>query len=75
MPNVKIGKNVIIGAGALASKDLESNGVYVGIPARKISSFNEYMARYRASGGKENYPYVAFTRKSQQKKFRMHGFF
>src|SRR5690625_67373 len=29
MPNVRIGANVIIGAGTLVSKDLEANGVYV----------------------------------------------
>lgn len=46
MPNVKIGENVIIGAGALVSKDLETNGIYVGIPARKICSFDDYVERH-----------------------------
>ena len=41
MPNVRIGKNVIVGAGALVSKDLESSGVYVGVPAKKICSFED----------------------------------
>lgn len=45
MPNVRIGKNVIVGAGALVSKDLEPNGVYVGTPARKICSFDDYVER------------------------------
>lgn len=35
MPNVKIGESVIIGAGVLVSKDLESNGVYVGFQQEK----------------------------------------
>lgn len=42
MPNVIIGDNVIIGAGALVTKDLPSDGVYVGCPAKKIKSFFEW---------------------------------
>lgn len=53
MPNVKIGESVIVGAGALVSKDLEANGVYVGIPAKKICSFDDYVNRHReiSAGG------------------------
>lgn len=46
MPNVRIGENVIVGAGALVSKDLEANSVYVGIPAKKICSFENYVNRH-----------------------------
>lgn len=63
MPNVRIGKNVIVGAGALVSKDLESSGVYVGVPAKKICSFEDYVERH-AEKSDENlrggsYPYVS----------------
>lgn len=59
MPNVRIGKNVIVGAGALVSKDLESNGVYVGIPAKKICSFNDYVNRHKElTEGGYAFPYV-----------------
>lgn len=61
MPNVKIRENVIIGAGALVSKDLEPNGIYVGIPARKICSFDDYVERHSenmAGGGGYSFPYV-----------------
>jgi serine O-acetyltransferase len=34
--NIKIGDNVIIGAGSVVTKDLPGNGVYVGNPARLI---------------------------------------
>lgn len=40
--NVKIGDNVIVGAQSLVNKDLPSNGVYAGIPARYICSIEEY---------------------------------
>ncbi|MNQ33455.1 putative acetyltransferase EpsM [compost metagenome] len=36
LPKVKIGKNVIVGAGTLVSKDLPDNCVAVGIPAKII---------------------------------------
>lgn len=34
--DIKIGNNVIIGAGSVVTKDLLGNGVYVGNPARLI---------------------------------------
>lgn len=36
IPGVRIGRNSIIGAGAVVLKDLDENGVYAGIPAKKI---------------------------------------
>lgn len=42
---VRIGENCIIGANSLINKDLEPNGVYVGIPARKICSFDDYIKK------------------------------
>ena len=48
MPNVRIGKNVIIGAGSLVSKDCEDNSIYAGIPARKIGTFEDFVAKRQA---------------------------
>ena len=45
MPNVRIGENVVVGAGAVVAKDLESNGVYVGVPAKQIGSFDDYVSK------------------------------
>lgn len=36
LPDIKIGKNVVIGAGSLVSKDLPDNCVAVGVPAKII---------------------------------------
>ena len=60
LPNVKIGPNCIIGACATVTKDLEPNGVYAGIPAKRIGSFDEYVQKYAGnpSGGGYSYPYV-----------------
>jgi acetyltransferase-like isoleucine patch superfamily enzyme len=36
LPNLKIGAGAFIGAGAVVTRDVEPNSVYVGVPARKI---------------------------------------
>lgn len=40
--NVTVGNNVVIGARSLVTCNLPDNGVYAGIPARKICSIEEY---------------------------------
>lgn len=42
LPGVTIGDNVIIGAGSVVTKDIPSNSVVAGVPARFIKSFEEY---------------------------------
>ena len=42
---VTIGDNVIVGAHSVVTKDLESNSVYAGNPARKISTLDEYLEK------------------------------
>ncbi|GAA2955074.1 hypothetical protein GCM10010459_07220 [Microbacterium schleiferi] len=42
LPGVKIGDNVIIGAGAVVARDIPSNSVAVGVPARVIKPLDEY---------------------------------
>ena len=46
--NVTIGDNVIVGANSLVNKDLASNGVYAGNPARYICSIDEYRSKHHA---------------------------
>lgn len=60
MSNVKIGSNIIIGANSIVTKDLESNGVYVGSPARKIGSFDDFVEKMKfdPTTGGYNYPIV-----------------
>ncbi|MEN8635866.1 acyltransferase [Pseudoalteromonas distincta] len=42
MPGVTIGSNVVVGAGSIITKNLESNGVYAGVPAKFIKSLDDY---------------------------------
>lgn len=45
MPNVKIGNNVIIGCGAVVTRDIPDNSVVAGVPARVLKSVDEYYAK------------------------------
>ena len=38
----KIGNNVIVGAGSVVTGDLDSDGVYAGVPAKRIMSIEEF---------------------------------
>ena len=43
--DVKIGSNVIIGAGTLVNRDIPDNSVVVGVPARVIGSFDDFVKK------------------------------
>jgi acetyltransferase-like isoleucine patch superfamily enzyme len=45
MPGVTIGDNCVIGAGAVVTRDIPSNSVAAGVPARCICPVDEYKAR------------------------------
>ncbi len=56
--------NVIVGAGALVSKDLKPNGVYVGVSAKRICSFDDYVNKHCGKneyGGGDLHPYVRYN--------------
>jgi acetyltransferase-like isoleucine patch superfamily enzyme len=46
LPGVTIGSRVLIGAGAVVARDVPSNSVLVGSPARRICSLDELAARF-----------------------------
>lgn len=47
--NTRIGDNVIIGAGSVVTRDIPSNSVAAGNPARVIGRYDEYIAKHRAN--------------------------
>jgi len=49
MPGVKIGSNVVIGAGSVVTKDIPDNSVAIGVPAKVVSSFEDYQTKIQAS--------------------------
>jgi len=42
MPNVTIGRNSVVGAGAVVTKDVPPNSIAVGVPARVIGTTDQY---------------------------------
>ncbi len=47
LPGVVIGDNVIVGAGSTVSKDIPSNSVAAGVPAKVIKTLDEYFNQAR----------------------------
>lgn len=47
--DVKICKNVIIGAGSLVNKDISKSGVYAGVPAKYICSVEDYENKLKSA--------------------------
>lgn len=45
LPNVTIGDNVVIGANSTVTKDIPSNSVYAGNPAKFICTIDEYIEK------------------------------
>lgn len=55
LKGVTIGENVIVGANSTVVSDCEANSVYVGTPAKKICSIEEYVQKRRAAQKEEAY--------------------
>lgn len=53
LKGVNIGNNVIIGAGSVVTKNLPSNGVYAGNPAKYIMSIENYYLKRKKYQSKE----------------------
>jgi len=45
LPNVTIGRNSIIGAGSVVTKDIQANSIAAGNPVKVISSVEEYIKK------------------------------
>lgn len=45
LPGVTIGSNVILGAGAVVTKDIPDNSVAAGVPAKVIKTLDEYFEK------------------------------
>lgn len=54
LPGVTIGSNVVIGAGAVVTRDIPDNSVAVGTPARVIDSYDSFVERIHKTAVHEN---------------------
>lgn len=79
LPNTTIGDNVIIGAGSIVTKDIPSNTVVAGTPAKKISDLGTYLKKNNITQENqfdENYKTKKITKQKKQKvieKTEKHG--
>lgn len=64
LPGVKIGDNVVIGAHSVVSRDIPSNVVAAGVPAKVIKGIDEYIEKSIKGGDKTK----SFT-KDQKRKY------
>lgn len=56
MPGVNVGNNVVIGAGSVVTRDIPSDTVAAGVPARVICAISEYLDK-RKQGQMFKAPY------------------
>ena len=49
MPGVSIGSNVVIGAGSVVTKDIPDHSVAIGVPAKVVSSFDDFQAKIQST--------------------------
>ncbi|MDA3061843.1 MULTISPECIES: acyltransferase [unclassified Campylobacter] len=47
MPGVSIGDNVVIGAGSLVTKDIPSNSLAFGSPAKVVNTLDDYLEKMK----------------------------
>lgn len=66
LPGVKIGDNVIIGAGSVVNRDIPSNSVAAGVPCKVICSLEEYKEKH-----KDDFLYMVNLPYEEKKRFLM----
>lgn len=71
LPGVNIGKNVIVGAGSVVTKNIPDNCVVAGNPARFVCSTEEYIAKCKAQKTEKNTWNTYYTDKSDAEKDEM----
>jgi len=70
LPGVTIGDNVIVGAGSVVTRDISSNSVAAGVPARVIKTLKEYSASATKKGLRTKGLSSSEKRKYLEDKFR-----
>jgi acetyltransferase-like isoleucine patch superfamily enzyme len=73
LPNIRIGRNSIVGAGSVVISDIPPNSIVMGVPARPIGSLVKYEARCLSKWKEQTPPGMDLTEKNwwlSKKKYR-----
>ena len=73
LPNVSICDNVIIAAGAIVTRNIIDDGVYAGIPAKRIKTYEDYELSVREKAV-NSYGLTFKQRKEKYKQIRPEWF-
>lgn len=68
MPGVRIGNNVVVGTGAIVTKDIPDGTVWGGIPARQIETIEDYAHKVK----KQCAPTCSMTQEDKYNYLRKH---
>lgn len=71
LPNVAIGDNVIVAAGSVVTKDVPSNCLVAGNPARIIGTYVDYLNRQRTALEKSPCYYTHHTKRTLEELINM----
>lgn len=71
LPNVIVGNNVIIGAGSVVTKNIPSNSVACGVPAKVIETIDEYYEKNKKNIDLTKNLSPQEKKKYLQKKFKL----
>lgn len=69
MPGVKIGDNCIIGAGSIVTKDIPSNCIAAGVPAKVISNIEKYKNK-----NEEKFDYIKMLSSKEKSRYLIKKF-
>lgn len=59
MPNVRIEKNTIVAAGSVVTKDVPSNSIVAGVPAKIIGKFDDFVKKREINDITDNKYYIS----------------
>lgn len=71
LPNTHIGNRVIIGAGAVVSRDIPDNSIAVGNPIQIIGTYDDYVERHRKQMQERPVYHTLWSEKTWEEKEQM----
>ena len=71
LPNTHIGNRVVIGAGAVVSKDIPDNSIAVGNPIQIVGTYDDFVARHKKQMEERPVYHTFWSEKTWEEKEQM----